>query len=62
MPVHMLLQHLNIAHMSVRALAMCAQAYMFKYDSVHGKYDGKIESIDGHLTIDGNKIDTYASM
>jgi glyceraldehyde 3-phosphate dehydrogenase len=37
-------------------------AYMFKYDSVHGKYDGQIESIDGHLTIDGNKIDTYASM
>ncbi|MBS3095856.1 type I glyceraldehyde-3-phosphate dehydrogenase [Candidatus Woesearchaeota archaeon] len=31
-------------------------AHLFKYDSVHGKYDGKVESTNDALIIDGKKI------
>ncbi|MEG1794644.1 MAG: type I glyceraldehyde-3-phosphate dehydrogenase [Rikenellaceae bacterium] len=31
-------------------------AYMLKYDSVHGKFDGTIEVKDGNLIVDGHKI------
>jgi glyceraldehyde 3-phosphate dehydrogenase len=28
-------------------------AYLFKHDSVHGVYPGKVEARDGNLVIDG---------
>lgn len=31
-------------------------AHLFKYDSVHGKYDGTVEAKDGNIIIDGKKI------
>jgi glyceraldehyde 3-phosphate dehydrogenase len=31
-------------------------AYMFKYDSTHGRFDGSVEIIDGKLVINGNEI------
>lgn len=31
-------------------------AYMLKYDSVHGKFDGKVEVKDGKLIVNGNEI------
>ncbi len=31
-------------------------AYLLKYDSVHGRFDGKIEVKDGHLVVDGKTI------
>ena len=31
-------------------------AYLLKYDSVHGRFDGTIEVKDGHLVVDGKKI------
>lgn len=31
-------------------------AYLLKYDSVHGKYPGKVEVKDGHLYVDNKKI------
>ncbi|KAF9199936.1 hypothetical protein BGZ49_009889 [Haplosporangium sp. Z 27] len=34
-------------------------AYMFKYDSTHGRYKGKIEIKDGHLVIDGHTISVF---
>eukprot|EP00745_Piridium_sociabile_P012474 TRINITY_DN19156_c0_g2_i1.p1 TRINITY_DN19156_c0_g2~~TRINITY_DN19156_c0_g2_i1.p1 ORF type:complete len:336 (-),score=95.87 TRINITY_DN19156_c0_g2_i1:206-1213(-) len=33
--------------------------YMFKYDSTHGRFDGKVESDDSHLIVDGNKIAVF---
>lgn len=30
-------------------------AYLLKYDSVHGRFDGTIEVQDGHLVVDGKK-------
>ena len=31
-------------------------AYMLKYDSVHGKFDGTVEVKDGKLVVNGNEI------
>jgi glyceraldehyde 3-phosphate dehydrogenase len=31
-------------------------AYMLKYDSVHGRFDGEVEVKDGKLIVDGNEI------
>ncbi|MBD1422378.1 type I glyceraldehyde-3-phosphate dehydrogenase [Sphingobacterium chuzhouense] len=31
-------------------------AYMLKYDSTHGKFDGTVEVKDGHLVVNGNTI------
>lgn len=31
-------------------------AYMLKYDSVHGQFDGKVEVKDGKLVVNGNQI------
>lgn len=35
-------------------------AYMFKYDSTHGKFNGSVETIDGNLVINGNVIKVFA--
>ena len=35
-------------------------AYMFKYDSVHGRYPGTVEGGPNSLTINGREIKTYA--
>jgi len=34
--------------------------YMFKYDSVHGRFKGQVESKNGLLVIDGREIKVYA--
>lgn len=31
-------------------------AYLLKYDSVHGRFDGKVSTKDGHLIVNGKKI------
>ena len=31
-------------------------AYMLKYDSVHGRFDGTVEVKDGKLVVNGNEI------
>jgi glyceraldehyde 3-phosphate dehydrogenase len=31
-------------------------AYLLKYDSVHGKFDGQVEVKDGHLVVNGKTI------
>ncbi len=35
-------------------------AYLFEYDSVHGRYDGSVETDDNKLVIDGKSIQTFA--
>lgn len=35
-------------------------AYLFKYDSVHGRYRGTVETKEGHLVIDGKTIEVHA--
>lgn len=31
-------------------------AYLIKYDSVHGRFDGTVEIVDGHLLVNGKEI------
>ena len=31
-------------------------AYMLKYDSVHGRFDGEVEVKDGKLIVNGNEV------
>ncbi|MCB0383440.1 MAG: type I glyceraldehyde-3-phosphate dehydrogenase, partial [Psychroserpens sp.] len=31
-------------------------AYLLKYDSVHGNFDGTVEVKDGHLVVDGKTV------
>ncbi|KAI8978145.1 glyceraldehyde-3-phosphate dehydrogenase 3 [Pilobolus umbonatus] len=34
--------------------------YMFKYDSVHGRFKGSVEAKDGKLVVNGTEIDVYS--
>ena len=34
--------------------------YMLKYDTVHGKFDGEVEVVDGKLVVNGNPIAVFA--
>jgi len=34
--------------------------YMFKYDSVHGRFNGTVEAKGGQLVVDGHEISVYA--
>lgn len=31
-------------------------AYMLKYDSTHGRFEGEVQVVDGHLVVNGRKI------
>lgn len=37
-------------------------AYMFKYDSVHGRFPGEVEGTKNTLRVDGHTLKTYAMM
>jgi len=41
-------------------IALDYMVYMFQYDSVHGRFKGKVETKDGKLVIDGKAITVYA--
>ena len=36
--------------------------YMFKYDTVHGRYKGTVSHDDQHLIVDGKKIRAFQEM
>jgi len=35
--------------------------YLFKYDSVHGTFEGTVEAVDGNLVINGNVIRVFST-
>ncbi|HSF85273.1 MAG TPA: type I glyceraldehyde-3-phosphate dehydrogenase [Acidimicrobiia bacterium] len=35
-------------------------AHLLRYDSVHGRYDGSVEVVDGDLVVDGDRFDVYS--
>ena len=37
-------------------------AYMLKYDTMHGRYDGTIEYDENSITVDGKKVQFFAEM
>lgn len=39
---------------------LLVQAYLFKYDSTHGQFQGSVETKEGKLIINGNEIAVYA--
>jgi len=41
-------------------LSLENMVYLFKYDTVHGRYQGTVEEHDGHLLIDGKKLTVFA--
>ncbi len=41
----------------------CSQAYLFKYDSTHGTYQGDVRvDTDGYLVVDGNRSRVHAML
>lgn len=36
------------------------QVYMFKYDSVHGRFKGTVEAKDGKLVVEGHPISVFS--
>jgi glyceraldehyde 3-phosphate dehydrogenase len=37
-------------------------SYMFKYDTVHGRYPGTVETVDGKFMVDGKEIKVFKEM
>jgi glyceraldehyde 3-phosphate dehydrogenase len=51
----------NIEFVAINDLTDAATlAHLFKYDSVHGTFPGKVEAKDNHLIINGKAIKIYA--
>lgn len=40
-------------------LTACNQVYMFKYDSIHGRFKGSVEAKDNKLVINGHSIRVF---
>ena len=36
--------------------------YMLKYDTVHGRFEGTVEAVDGGIVVNGKKIAVYSKM
>ena len=45
--------------MHVVVLTAYHQVYMFKYDSIHGRFKGTVEAKDGKLVVDGHSIAVF---
>jgi len=41
-------------------LSLENMVYLFKYDTVHGRFDGSVEAKDNHLEINGEKLTVFA--
>lgn len=41
-------------------IALDYMTYMFKYDTVHGRFKGSVSTQDGKLVVDGHKITVFA--
>ncbi|MFN3814052.1 MAG: glyceraldehyde 3-phosphate dehydrogenase NAD-binding domain-containing protein, partial [Aquificaceae bacterium] len=35
-------------------------AHLLKYDSIHGRFDGKVEATEGKLQVDGEKVAVFS--
>jgi len=41
-------------------LSLENMVYLFKYDTVHGRFDGTVEAKEGHMEINGEKLTVFA--
>lgn len=47
---------LTLVHINEVAGGVDAAAHLLEFDSVHGRYDGEVEVVDGALQIDGQEV------
>ena len=47
-------------HISSPFIALDYMTYMFKFDTVHGRFKGTVTIEDGKLVVDGHKITVFA--
>nr|AAZ08348.1 glyceraldehyde-3-phosphate dehydrogenase [Moniliophthora perniciosa] len=53
------LQDIDVVAVNDPFIDLEYMVYMFKYDSVHGRFDGTVETKDGKLVINGKSIVVY---
>jgi glyceraldehyde 3-phosphate dehydrogenase len=53
-------EKINVVAVNDPFIDLDYMVYMFKYDSVHGRYKGTVEAKDGKLIIDGKSITVFA--
>ena len=51
---------LVLAHTPSPFIALDYMAYMFKFDTVHGRFKGSVAIEDGKLVVEGHKITVFA--
>jgi glyceraldehyde 3-phosphate dehydrogenase len=54
------MENINVVAVNDPFINLEYMAYMFKFDSVHGRFKGSVEVKDGKLVIDGKSITVYA--
>jgi glyceraldehyde 3-phosphate dehydrogenase len=54
------MENINVVAVNDPFIDLEYMAYMFKFDSVHGRFKGSVEVKDGKLVIDGKPITVYA--
>jgi len=54
------LQGVNIVAINDPFIDLQYMVYMFKYDSVHGRFKGTVEARDGKLIINDQEVTVYA--
>ncbi|CAM9432079.1 unnamed protein product [Discosporangium mesarthrocarpum] len=55
-------KNINVVAVNDPFVAAGYMNYMFKYDTVHGRYDGSVENDDSSLIVDGKKIEVFEEM
>jgi glyceraldehyde 3-phosphate dehydrogenase len=50
---------INVVAINDPFIGVDYMSYMFKYDTVHGQYDGSVESKDGKFFVDGKQIHVF---
>jgi len=53
------MQDINVVAINDPFIDLEYMVYMFKYDSVHGRFKGEVEAKDGKLVIDGKPVTVY---
>jgi len=53
------MQDINVVAINDPFIDLEYMVYMFKYDSVHGRFKGEVEAKDGKLVIDGKSVTVY---
>jgi glyceraldehyde 3-phosphate dehydrogenase len=54
------LQDINVVAVNDPFIDLAYMVYMFKYDSVHGRFKGTVEAKDGKLIINGKAVSVFA--